>query len=932
MQVLLQTDSKEDGSVAVVRIPWQGMKPQDVLVKLSATLSGLSGEEATRRLKRFGRNVIERKRQLNAWKLFGTQFKDALAWILLAAAGLSLVFGELRDTIIICVIVLLNAVIGLIQEYKAEKILDHMQRLTTDRAFVIRNGEKREVDARELVAGDVIVVDAGGRVPADAYILESYSCKVDGFIFSGESRPEKRQTGVMDGSDAAVSDIWNMLFMGESVTTGEAKAVVVATGKQTELGRLATLAVEVETEMTPLQKKMHTLSRNVAFVSVVIGMLTVLAGRYFGMSWYDTFLLALALAVSMVPEGLPAAISVALSAGMTRLLKRNVLAKRLSAVETLGSVSVICTDKTGTITRNELTVTRVVTGKTVYEVAGEGYQPSGNFFKNGEIIHPRHIPHAELLFRIGTLCNDASLVQDESGRYAVAGDPTEGAMLVAARKFNSDPNFFTTGEHKLAELPFASERMRMSVAFRNGGVTSYVKGSPDVLLELATQRLDEDGKTVVFTDEEKRRTKSLYDTFSSQALRVLAFGFRDLSGVAENRYQEEMERELVWVGMMAMIDPPRPEVAQAVQSCQNLGVRVVMITGDYALTAEAIAKEAGLILAGQPYRVISGRELTTLDDEAVYRIFQEKDVVFARIAPEQKLRLAAILQKRGEVVAMTGDGVNDAPALKKADIGVAMGIMGTDVSKEAADMILLDDNFASIVNGITEGRTVYRNLKKFTHYVFTSNVSELLTVLLGMMLHVPAPILAVQILAIDLGTDIFPSFALGVDTEDASQERASRPREAQQIITRLGVKRLLAVGSIMAAGAVLAFIASLLRDGWQWGQSLDVNDSRYLKALTVTYMVLAVTQMANLLQSRSETVSFFRMGIFRNLYVWGAIGMSMAILWLFLHVPFFQEHLYMRPIDGVDWIVVMLVTGLVFFYEEWRKGCLSKLAFQDKTR
>jgi Ca2+-transporting ATPase len=904
--------------------PWCVLKPQEVLAKVSGSLAGLSSVEARRRLAEYGKNELERKRGKGVWTLFLGQFQDALAWILLVAAGLALLFGETRDATIIVLIVLLNAVIGFIQEYKAEKILERMEGLATDRAMVVRDGEKREVDSRELVPGDVIVLDAGAKVPADAYVLESYDCKVDGFIFSGESRPEKREAKVMEGENVPVSDIENMLFMGESVVTGEAKAVVVGTGGRTELGRLANLAVSVETETTPLQKKMQALSRNVSILSVAIGAAALGVGQYFGLSWYENFLLALALAVSVVPEGLPAAISVSLALGMKRLLKRQVLAKRLSAVETLGSVTVICTDKTGTITRNELTVTRVVTGKTVYEVSGQGYEPNGNFFANGEAMNSRSIPNAELLFRIGTLCNGASLVKGEDGRYSIVGDPTEGAILVAARKFNADPNFFLTGEHKVTELPFASERMRMSVVYRNAETLSFVKGSPDVLLELATRRLDESGKVVRFTAEDKRRTKELYDSFSAQALRVLAFAYRDMEGVDENRYAEEMERDLVWVGMMAMIDPPRAEVAEAVEECYALGLRVMMITGDYALTAEAIARDAKLIGNNRPYRVISGRELAELSDEEVYATFREKDVVFARIAPEQKLRLAGLLQEQGEVVAMTGDGVNDAPALKKADIGVAMGIMGTDVSKEAADMILLDDNFASIVGGVKEGRTVYRNLRKFTHYVFTSNVSELFTVLLGLILQIPAPILAVQILAIDLGTDVLPSFALGVDPEEPGVVRKVDPRRERQIVTREGVIRLLSLGGIMAVGAVSSFLISLYRHGWEWGKALPADDPAYLEAATVTYMVLAVTQMANLLQSRSETLSFFKVGAFRNLYAWGAIACSMAILWSFLNVPFLREVLSMRPIDSFEWMMVCFWTAAVFAFEEWRKRRLAR--------
>ena len=477
------------------------------------------------------------------------------------------------------------------------------------------------------------------------------------------------------------------------------------------------------------------------------------------------------------------------------------------------------------------------------------------------------------------------------------------------------------------ELPFASERMCMSVAYKNAHVQSLVKGSPDVLLEIATHRLDESGQVILFSEAEKQETRKLYDGFSREALRVLAFAYRDLKDIPEARYGNEMERELVWVGMMAMIDPPRADVAQAIEECHALGLRVMMITGDYAITAEAIARQSRLIDNTRPYVIISGRELLEMSDDAVYALFQEKEIVFARIAPEQKLRLATILQEHGEVVAMTGDGVNDAPALKRADIGVAMGIMGTDVSKEAADMILLDDNFASIVYGVKEGRTVYGNLRKFTHYVFTSNVSELFTVIFGLLLHIPAPLIAVQILAIDLGTDVLPSFALGLDP--AEKEAAYQQKVRQnQIITRQGVKRLLVLGFIMAVGGISTFVYSLMRHGWHFGDALASNNPIYLQAATATYMVLAVTQMANLLQSRSEHQSFFKVGIFGNMYVWGAMAFSFGVIWMFLNVSFFQTYLHMTKIDSVDWMMVALFTSIVFVYEEWRKYRFARINSQ----
>ena len=918
----------EQNETPPAKTAWQAFNLQDVLHRLETSLAGLSQQEAEVRQKRYGRNQLEKKRD-HAWgKLFLTQFTDILAQILLVAAVLSLVFGELRDAIIIIAIVLVNAIVGFAQEFKAEKILEQMEQFTSDKAYVIRGGEKHQVDARDLVPGDVVFVDAGARMPADGYVVESYACRVDGFIFSGESKAEQRMPKVMT-ADVPLADIENMIFMGESVVSGEAKLIVVETGTRTELGQLAQMAFAVKSDPTPLQKKMKVLGRGVAIVSFVIAAIVIGIGQYLHVSLYDNFLLALALAVSVVPEGLPAAISVALALGMQRLLKRHVLAKRLSAVETLGSVTTICTDKTGTITRNELMVTRVSTGDRIYTVSGEGYRPRGEFFLDGHLVNARSIPNGELLFRIATLCNDASLVE-EKDKFAILGDPTEGALIVAARKYNTDPKYFTVGERQISEIPFASERMRMSVLYGcdhgcDQRTCSYVKGSPDILLELATDRLDVNGTVMPFTEEEKEKVRGQYNGFSERALRVLAFAYRDMNDVAAVHYPEEMERNLVWVGMMAMIDPPRADVAQAVFECRRLGLRTIMITGDYAITAEAIATAVGLIDPSRPHAVLNGRDLTTMSDDQIFDTISGKDAVFARIAPDQKLRIAGLLQARGEVVAMTGDGVNDAPALKKADIGVAMGIIGTDVSKEAAAMILLDDNFASIVAGIKEGRTVYANLRKFVHFTFTANASELFTVLLGFFLQIPAAIMAVQILAIDLGTDVFPSFALGVEPEEPKRGVVLVSYQ-RHLIVGSGVRRLLSIGFIVAVGGISAFFWSLMRNGWHWGDTIDMESLMYLRATTATYAVLSVGQLANLIQSRSETLHPSELGWFRNLYVWGAAGLSLCILWLFMNAPFLQTYLRMRPIEWQDWFVVVLTTLTVYLYEMNRKNCLRRVA------
>ncbi|MEI6587464.1 MAG: cation-transporting P-type ATPase [Candidatus Moraniibacteriota bacterium] len=894
------------------------LTPEEVLRKFNSNQDGLSLDESRNRLIEFGENKITKKQNWKLLKLIFAQFNDALVWILLVAAGLALAFGEYRDATIISIIVLLNATVGFFQEFKADRVLESIKKLTASYALVFRLSEKRQLDTKLVVPGDIVFIAAGDSIAADGYILESYDLKVNSFIFTGESKPKRKESKIIEDNGVVFADIDNMVFMGETVATGEARFVVTGTGMNTELGRIAHLTQEVENDLTPLQKQMRTLGRDVTILSVFIGIVVLVAGQYFKMSLYQNFLFALALSVSVVPEGLPAAISVALSFGMKRLIKENVLAKKLNAVETLGSVSMICTDKTGTITRNELAVTRIVINGEILELDGAGYVPIGNFYYKSEKIDPKVVSNLELLFKIGTLCNDASLAYDEKS-YKIIGDPTEGAIIVAGQKYNKTKKFYERGERKVDENPFSSERMRMSVIYENVKTISYVKGSPDVMIDLCD--FVKIGESILpFNEEEKNIARLMYDQMSKDALRVLAFAYRDLGGFSKNKYLLEAEKGLVWVGMMAMIDPPRANVGSAIVECRDLGISVVMITGDYEITARAIAENIGLISKQDAKNnlVINGKELDTLKDKELYQRIKNGSCIFARIAPEQKLRIATILKKNGEVIAMTGDGVNDAPALKKADIGVAMGIIGTDVSKEAASMILMDDNFASIVKGVRVGRTVFQNLKKFVHYVFTSNASELFTVIIGVLLQIPSPISAVQILAVDLGTDIFPSFALGLEPEEPGTSKTGL-NSKNSVMSFGGFRRIIYLGLIMATGAVVAFIWSMLRGGWYFGESFSVDSVLYLKSTTAAYAVLSMTQMANLLQARSETLSPFQLGFFKNIYAIGSIVVSFVILLLFMYLPFCQEYLRMLPIDGKDWLVVLGSFLAVFFWEEVRK-------------
>lgn len=891
---------------------------EEVFAKFNTSENGLAEEESERRFKDFGRNVVEKKQNWNMLTLMLNQFNSALVWILLVAAVLAAFLGEIRDTVIIFIIIGINAIIGFLQEYKAEKTLENIRKLATDSALVMRSGKREEIDASWLVPGDVVILSPGDSVPADGYIFEGYDLYVNEFIFTGESKPGKKIAAPIAEENVALADCDNMLFMGTALTRGEAKMVVTGTGMQTELGRIANLVVEVKEEETPLQKQMRILGRDVTILALFVGSLVLIAGYYYQLSWYENFLFALALSVSVVPEGLPAAISVALSLGMRRLLKKQVLAKKLNAVETLASVSVICTDKTGTITRNELMVTNMFLASGECVLDGAGYEPKGNFYFRQHQTKPTEIQDLEMLCRIGALCNEAGLIQ-KNGAYAVTGDPTEGAILVATRKYEARADFFLREEEKVDEIPFSSERMRMDVAYRNkqtGKTISYIKGSPDVLLEKCSEILS-NGRVIEFTQAEKQKVQAAYNTMSKDALRVLGFAYKEIKVDAD--FSAQTENDLVWVGLMGMIDPPRQDVKRAVEECLASGIKVVMITGDYEITAGAIARSVGL-MHGSEGEVINGRKLDILTDAEILEKIKTKDVVFARINPEQKLRIATLLKNADLVIAMTGDGVNDAPALKKADIGVAMGKIGTDVSKEAADMILLDDNFASIVKVIKEGRTIYQNLKKFVHYVFTSNASEFFTVIIGVLLQIPAPIVAVQILAIDLGTDIFPSFSLGMEPSEPTVMKRKPFSLHEKILSSKGAWRIIQLGIVMATGAVITFILSMKRGGWDFGNKIDPSSVLYVRSTTAAYAVLSMTQMANLLQSRSESLSVFTLGLFKNIYAIGAIFISVGMLLLFIYSPFINKYLHMTPIGWQDWIAVAVCTLVVFLYEEARKA------------
>ena len=888
-----------------------------ILKNFQTAIIGLSSIEALRRLNENGKNIIKTKRNWHSLRLLANQLNDELVWILLFAALLALFFHEFRDAIIIGTIVAVNGLIGFLQEFKAEKIIASLKKIITDKAFVYRDSERHEIDSSNIVLGDIVFLASGETVPADGYLLESFDFKVNSFVFTGESKPRKKQAGVLTKMNIELGEIDNMVFMGETVAVGEATYVVTATGIQTELGKIATLTAEIKTEITPLQKRMRGLSRRIGLLSLVIALAVVGIGHLKGVPLYQNFILALAIAVSVVPEGLPAVISIVLSLGMKKLLKKQVAVKKLSAVETLGSVDIICTDKTGTITKNELMVVRMLVNNQVYELDGDGYSPLGNYYLGDKKIKPQEIEELQILNKIGSLCNSASLLREDDG-FVVMGDPTEGAILVAGRKFNGTNGYFAKGETKILDNPFSSERMRMSVVYRGAKTTAYVKGSPEKILELSVGQLI-NGAVVPLTESDKIQILKTINQMSGDSLRVLAFAYRSLDDVDSADYGSVSERDLVWVGLMGMIDPPRKNVAEAVLKCKQLGIKVVMITGDYEITAEAIARSVGLINNSEAFEIINGRQLDKISDQDVYHKIQTRDVVFARISPDQKLRIASVLKNNGEIIAMTGDGVNDAPALKRADIGVAMGLMGTDVSKEASEIILLDDNFSSIIAGIEEGRTIYSNLRKFIYFIFTGNIAELTTIVLGLIVGLPAPLTAVQILLVDLGFETFPAFALGLEPKMKDGVNCGMSKNNETIISRLDLFRMFYIGSLIAAMTTFVFWYSMQRGGWRMGQTMDTNSWLYIKSTSAAYAALAMGQLANMLQARSAKYSIFRIGIWRNIYAVIAVIFSIGLLLIFMYTPFISSVIKMKPIDGLDWLLILSGALLIFLIEELRK-------------
>lgn len=882
---------------SVVDVRWHHANVDEVVGLLTTDLTkGLSPSEAESRAKKYGPNeLVEPPAQRWWWKLLN-QLNEVVIWILIAATILSAILGDWLEAGAILAIVILNALLGFFQEQKADKALASLKKLSSPVARVIRDGSQRGIAAATLVPGDVIEVEAGDHIPADARLVKTFGFMAQEAALTGESAPVDKDSTAVLREDAGIVERANMIFTGTTAVAGKGRAVVTATGMNTELGRIAGFLKTEEREPTPLQKRLAELGRVLIIACLLLVAIIFALQLLRGESLAQTFLLAVSLAVAAVPEGLPAVVTIALALGLQRMVKRNALIRRLASVETLGSVTVICSDKTGTLTRNEMTVTEIITGNRRYRVTGTGYEPRGDFvaLMTGpkEKIESRRVTplgEADLAtaLTIGIWCNNARLEAPtgHDGRWRILGDPTEGALIVAAKKAGLERDSDRTIVH---EIPFDSKRKLMSVVVDDAQRrVIYTKGAPELLLERCVFE-HRDGKIEPLSVERREQVLQQSREMAKRALRLLAFAYRNLEG-GSSEYREE---DLVFAGLVGMIDPPREEARTAVAKCQSAGIRPVIITGDHPATALAVAQE--LNIADQPDREITGLELDALsDDEFAGKV--ENIAVYARVSPEHKLRVVEALKANGQVVAMTGDGVNDAPAVKMADIGIAMGITGTDVTKEVSDMVLTDDNFASIVNAVEEGRGIYNNIQEFVHYLLSCNISEVALVLFAAVVGWPVPLLPIQILWINLITDGLPALALAMEKPEPDvMSRRPRP-PTEPFFTRQRGSQILIHGFVMSTVNIGGFAYAYVAGGTSYAQA-------------TTFYITTFAQLFFSFACRSHRYTLPQLGLFTNPYLFAAIGMSgilqLSLLWFPLTRNVFFKT---APQFGFDWLAIFLL-------------------------
>ena len=895
------------------------LAPPDVFPALGGSTTGLPSDVARQRLAAHGANELPVARRRPAWRQLAAQFTDLFAIVLLAASAITFLAyaleeprepGTVQLAVAIACVVLLNAAIGFAQEYSAERTAQTLQAMVPHRCRVLRDGRPAEVDVQELVRGDVVMLEAGDTVPADCRLVEAHDLTVNNAAITGESEPVSRTAEADTAGDALRAR--NCVHMGTDVITGMARAVVFATAQATEFGRIYRLTAAAPQQKTPLQREVAWMARRVALTALAVGLLLFAVRLPTGQGTVSSFVFALGVMVALVPEGLPATLSVSLALGVRRMARHQALVKKLVAVEALGSTTVVCTDKTGTLTQAEMTVVRIWAWDDEHAVTGVGYEPAG------QVSDPE--PVRELL-RSAALCSDARLLPPVDGaRWRVLGDTTEGALLVAAAKAGLDMEAEEAAAPRTGEHPFDSVRRLMSTVHEeNGAQRIRVKGAPLEVLNRCT-RLHDGAAPVELTGARRAKAAAEADRMAAEGLRVLAVAERESSGPSGDRDQDE--RDLILLGLAGMMDPPREEVRTAVEACRRAGIRIVMVTGDHPLTAEAVARRVGIVRVDHP-TVVTGAGLDALDDIALDRLIADAgELLLCRVSPEHKMRVVTAFQRRSEVVAVTGDGANDAPALKHADIGVAMGASGTDVAREAAEMVLLDDSFKSIAVAVRLGRAVYQNIRKFLVYLFSHNIGELAPILAATFTGFPlVPITAVQVLAIDLGSDVLPALALGAEPPESDvMDRPPRPRR-ERLFSPAVVRRILFLGGIQAMGVCAVFFWHVGSSGIPFAD-FTAEDPVYREAITLVQAGIVISQFFNALAVRTERESVFRAGLLSNPRLIAAGLFGIALMAVISYVPLLQSVFHTAPLTIGDWALLTAVGALPLAADELRKARL----------
>jgi Ca2+-transporting ATPase len=960
---------------------WHSQSAENVANALSAHLEqGLNPEVVAQRLKEIGPNELTETPRPPFWKLVLEQFQSFVVMMLVVASVISACLGDYVEAAAIMAIVLLNAIIGVIQESKAEEALAALKKMTAPNALVIRGGTRETVASRDLVPGDIVILEAGNYIPADVRLIQAINLQIDEAALTGESVPVEKDAEVCLEPDIPLGDRHNTAFMGTMITYGRGRGIVIATGMHTQMGLIATMLQTLEAEPTPLQQRLDELGRQLGYACLAIcGLVFVVAVfnqtklsmifapdggffqylRTFSTVITETFMVAVSLAIAAVPEGLPAVVTVTLALGMREMIKRHALIRRLAAVETLGSASVICSDKTGTLTQNQMTTVRLWVDEHAIAVTGKGYEPRGEFSLDGKTIDLKQYPAVLTTLWSAVLASDAyvepSGSSDETETYRVIGDPTEGALVVAAAKAGAVKTDLETCYPRVCEVPFDSERKCMSTVMNmndpsplgasvfkaapgdNGNVyITACKGAPDVIMQLCTHYLRIDNQPAPLTEEMRQRMFAANQGMAREALRVLAVAYRITGSPPEEVKASTIEHSLVFLGLFGMIDPARPEVLPAIAKARTAGIRTIMITGDYPDTAAAIGSTIGLLQTG--HGVLSGAELDRLDEAGMAKALETTDV-FARVNPEHKMRIVDGLKMRGEVVAMTGDGVNDAPALKRSDIGVAMGITGTDVAKETADMVLTDDNYVSIVSAVEQGRIIYANIRKFVFFLLSSNVAEIMIIFLPTLFGLPSPMTAIQLLWLNLVTDGAPALALAMEKGDPDiMEQQPRPK-TEPIIhgpMRLGI----IIQTVAQTGATLtAFVVGLI---WHLNANnalpagvnplthvfnLNWSGVDVITAETMAFVTLSLCELFRAFTVRSERLSLFQIGPFSNPYLVAAVGGSIVVLLITVFIPFLNPIFNTTPLTMQEWSVVLGLALIPAITEEF-----TKLYFRMKER